>query len=88
MRRNSAIHICSFSALDELPKNQRGNTLKVLSLLHKVGRFSCFEVEGKLCDTITYILGPSGYIESTGGSYPWTTVKLSEKGLKVLEESA
>lgn len=73
-----------FSALDDLPAKDRGNTLKVLATLAKVGKFSTFEVDQKLAGPITRIMR-SGWVE-TSGEYPWTFVTLTDAGRAVLAE--
>jgi hypothetical protein len=78
------MHICSFSSLDELPKKHYGDPLQVLRVLHKVGRFSTFEIQGKLCSTMTWLLNESGWVKSTGGDFQWTTVRLTDDGMRKL----
>lgn len=74
------MHICSFSSLDELPKKDCGDPVKVLRVLAKAGRFSTFEINGKLCHTMTWLLNDSGWVKDIGGDYPWTNVELTELG--------
>lgn len=75
-----------FSALDDIPRKHWGNAWVVLAMLQKVGRFSCFEMEGKLASTMTMIVN-SNWIAKTWGEYPWTYVELSDAGRAALSQA-
>lgn len=95
--------IDSFSALDELRGKDRADPLKILSVLAKVGRFSCFEVDDRMAAAMTMLCNSSGWIECqndeivedadghgshTRSLYPWTRVKLTNSGRHALSASA
>ncbi len=85
MKPASHIHICNFSALDDLPKRERGNPIAVLRLLDDVGEFSAFEMEGKLAHSMTYIIR-QGWIETDiSCGFPWTKIKITPAGREALE---
>jgi len=79
-RREHRTHLCRFSALDDLPRNQRSDPRAVLRLLATTGRFSCFEVDRRLADTLTHIEGHGWATFDTSGAYPWTRVSLTAAG--------
>ena len=84
--RNGRVFIDRFSAgLDEMPKKDQGSIYEVLKRLAQMTRFSTFEASenNRIAKTITNIV-QRGYIECTGGSYPWTEFKLTEAGLKII----
>lgn len=77
------MHICNFSSsLSYLPKKKRTDRLAVLACLKQSGRFSTFEIEGRLCSTMTWILQHSGWVETDHEKfgYPWTAIKLTKTG--------
>lgn len=92
---------CFTEGLDELPRRKQSNPVEVLRLLHKAGRFSVFEATAnetiarmmdrlmnKGCsivkDGVRTDYGK--LLENTGGAFPWTTVRLTEGGLRLLAE--
>lgn len=76
----------TFTALDDVPRKLRNNAPTVLRALAKVGRFSCFEVDGKLGAAITSLIR-DGMIttdhETIG--YPWTLVTITDAGRAAME---
>ncbi len=88
-----------FSTLDGLKGRDRADSLKILSVLAKVGRFSCFEVDNRMAGAMTWLCNSSGWIKCkndevvkdadgygshTRSLYPWTYVELTETGRKAL----
>lgn len=75
-----------FSAgLDDLTRKQQACTQTVLGVLHRIGRFSCFEASDNMtiATTVTSIIN-AGYVETKDAGYPWTKVKLTATGLALL----
>ena len=81
------VHICHFSALDDLPKREHGNPVAVLRLLDKVGRFSAFEMNGKLAHSVTHIIRKGWVKTDVSGGYPWTEVETTPTGRATLKEA-
>jgi hypothetical protein len=80
-RREHRTHLCRFSALDDLPAKQRSDPRAVLRLLAETGRFSCFEVDRRLADTLVHIEGHGWAVfHHNGDDYPWTRVSLTPAG--------
>lgn len=76
--------ICQHTdALDELTVREQRDEGKVLRALHRAGRFSVFEATANqgIADVMTY-LHKHGLIEVTPRDYPWSDVKLTERGLR------
>jgi hypothetical protein len=88
-----------FSTLDDLRGRNRSDPLKILAVLEKAGRFSCFEVDNRMAGAMTWLCNSSGWIEcqndevvkdkdgygtSTRSLYPWTLVKLTAAGKAAL----
>lgn len=69
------VHIDCFTALDDIPKKDWGNREIVKSVLRKTGRFSAFEMEGKLANTVTSLI-KTGEVKKIGGNYPWVLVEV------------
>ena len=82
-----AVHICHFSSLDDLPKKEHGNPVSVLRVLDKVGRFSAFEMEGKLAHSMTYIIRKKWVKTDISCGYPWTDVELTQAGREALDNA-
>lgn len=92
----TSIIVCSFSSgLDDLTRREQGDVNKVLKVLKATGRYSVFEAMAN--ETIARMMsrlhhkGYRGYgklIEKTGGEYPWTTVRLTEGGERLLADAA
>ena len=99
----SAVYICSFTAgLDELTRKQQRDAVAVLRVLKASGRFSIFEAtENQTIAVMLDRLLHKGYsvvrdgvrtdygrlIEKTGGQYPWTNVKLTAGGIRLLSDA-
>lgn len=99
----SAILCSFSVGLDSLPRKDHREVVPVLRVLQAAGRFSCFEASATLplARTMTYLMherhvvrrsdgtvGDYGrLIESTGGRYPWTTIRVTEGGERLLKES-
>jgi len=75
---NRAVHVCSFSALDDLPKKLHGNDAAVLDALRRAGRFSAFEVTPELGRTLDRLRAIGRIVYGKGGAYPWATVTVLE----------
>jgi len=87
--RNSSVHSCYFSALDDLPKRQHGDRVAVLRALAQAGRFSCFEVTDsiQLARTITTLCNEQAtpkLIVWENIGFPWTKVTLTDAGRAVI----
>ena len=85
----NGVFICSFtSGLDDLPRKQQAQFEPVLRVLEATGRFSVFEATANqtIAKTMTRLMR-SGYVESMGGAYPWTKVRLTEAGKKLIATS-
>ena len=88
MRRN-VVFVDRFSAgLDDLSRKDQGNTAKVLAVLKRTGEFSCFEASENqtIAATMTRLL-KSDRLESLGGAYPWTKVRVTPAGEEFLRTS-
>ena len=83
--KHSEVHICYFSALDDIPKKKHGDWRFVLAILAKVGRFSVFEAteSRKLANTLMF-LEREGMISSETFAYPWVKVTITPKGQAAL----
>jgi hypothetical protein len=97
------MHIDIFSVgLDEIPRKQV-TTERILAILHREGRFSCFEASDNpvIARAMTAIMHSNlvqkyvperyrGKIEPEGtrgpdqDTYPWTYVRLTPEGLKLI----
>ena len=80
-----ATHICCFTALDDVPRKQRGDLIVVLRALERVGRFSCFEMDRALASTVMEIRR-RGWTKHEVLGYPWTKVEITEAGRAALAE--
>lgn len=83
----STMMVDRFSAgLDELSKKDQGSVGAVMKALSKMTRFSVFEAtdSDRIAKTMDKIV-QRGYIERTGGAYPWTTFKITEAGQKIID---
>jgi hypothetical protein len=97
----SVVFIDSFSSLDDLKGKDRSDPKRILAVLAKVGRFSCFEVDNRMAKAMTWLCNGSGWITCRNdevvkdddgyGShvrslYPWTYVEITEAGKSALTE--
>jgi hypothetical protein len=91
-----------FSTLDDLKGKDRSDPLKILAVLDKVRRFSCFEVDQRMAGAMTHLCNASGWIECkndevvkdadglgshTRSLYPWTYITLTDAGREALVSS-
>ena len=105
MKTYSPIYLDCFSAgLDDLTMAQQADEVKVLRVLQKTKRFSCFEASenATIARTMTKLMhkahtriDPDGtrheyglLLRTTDGGYPWTIVELTEGGLRLMEDAA
>ena len=96
--------ICSFlSGIDDMPRKHQADAVAVLRVLQACGRYSVFEAmaNNTIARTMSR-LHHKGFsvvrdgkrtdygklIEKTGGEYPWTNVRLTEGGERLLADSA
>ena len=82
----NSVFICSFtSGLDDLPRKQQAQLEPVLRVLRDTGRFSVFEATANptIAKTMTRLMH-SEYVEHLGGSYPWTKVRLTPAGERLI----
>lgn len=78
---NGRIFIDCFSSLDDVPYKKRSDALVVLRALGVAGRFSCFEVDGRLAKALCEIERQRwAEFDVTSVEYPWTKVALTEVG--------
>lgn len=92
---NGRIFLDRFTCLDDLKGKDRADPLKILAVLDKTGRFSCFDVDTRMASTITWLCNSSGWIRTehdevvkdpdgygsrTRSLYPWTSVTLTDAG--------
>lgn len=77
---------CFSVGVDDLPKKKQGSIAEVLRVLQKHGRFSAFEASANdvIAATMTTIC-QGGYVETKDIGYPWTQIKLTEKGLALIQ---
>lgn len=76
------IRISRHSAgLDDMKRKDQGDHLAVLRRLSTMTRYSVFEAteNQKIAKTMDYIMRMA-FIESTGGTYPWTEFRLTDAG--------
>jgi len=83
-------HICVFTTLDDLPKKDHADPVKVLrAVMNARGRFSIFDATStkKLAESMTFIERKSGWVRRRVGhcAYPWIEVELTDEGRQVLE---
>lgn len=84
--RNGRVFIDQFSSLDDLPKKLYGDDMAVLKALSVSQRFSCFEMTGKLFNTIKR-LEQNGFLRIDNTTpYPWTNTPLTAAGKAMLNE--
>ena len=105
METISPTHYDRFRAgLDDLTRAQQADDVKVLRVLQKTKRFSCFEASenATIGRTITRLIHKAYtridadgtrheyglLLRTTGGAYPLTNVELTEGGQRLLGESA
>ena len=77
------VHLCRFSALDDLPRRLRSDELEVLRVLAHTGHFSGFEVDGRLAVALAWI-ERNGWAKIEDGGYPWSRVTLTDIGRAAL----
>ena len=87
----SAVHICVFSSLEDMPKKKQRDPLSVLRVLAERKRFSIFEATSNVTigDTLT-ALELKRWIETDTGkpdamAYPWIGVTITDAGREALE---
>ena len=78
----------SFSgAIDDMPRKDQGNAIKVLSVLSEHPRFSVFDATAndKIAVTLTYLFREEFIVESRPKQeYPWVQIEVTEKGKALL----
>lgn len=95
--------ICSFSSgIDDMKRADQRDVVKVLRVLKRCGRYSAFEAsDNDVIARMMTRLHHKGYtvirdgqrvdygklIETTGGDFPWTTVRLTEGGERLLADN-
>ena len=79
-------HVDVFTSLHDLTYKQKRDPVAVLRALHHAGRYSSFECNRRLCVTL-WKLTEAELIRDVGGTFPWHDVKLTAKGLALLELS-
>ena len=87
---NSAVFVCSFSgAIGEMKRKDQGDPEKVLAVLEKSSRVSCFDLSENqtIARTVTR-LKRDGLIEypQPQPGYPWNNIVLTEAGKLKLKE--
>ncbi len=73
------------AGLDEMKRKDQRDVQAVLKQLSTMSRFSCFEASENddIAKTMT-IICQRGYIEQTGGAYPWTEFRITESGQHII----
>ena len=73
------------AGLDDLSRKEQRDHVAVLRVLHRTGRFSVFEASANqgIAGTMTKIM-QSGWVVDVGGEYPWTKVRLTDAGLRLI----
>jgi hypothetical protein len=80
------VHVCSFSALDDLPARSRTDARAVLAMLTRARRFSVFEATEHASLALTLdLLFRGGFVKRSGGEYPWTNVEVTEIGQALID---
>jgi hypothetical protein len=77
MSDQTRVHLDSFSgALGDLPKNQHGDRERVLAVLRKHPRFSCFDATAtnKLAKTLDDLKAAGRIVYAKDEQYPWCRV--------------
>ena len=78
-RKTDAVHVCSFTSLDAVPKKKHGDKEAVYAALRRAGRYSCFEMNGTLWGSIEQLVS-EGRITLDGTTpYPWTNVRFPDQ---------
>lgn len=69
-----AIHIDSFeTGFADIPKKKQGDDALVLEVAKREKRFSCFEMTGKMMDTLKRLEAAGHFkIDTESVGYPWT----------------
>lgn len=83
------IFICSFSgAIGDMKPNDQKDSRKVLAVLDKSPRFSCFEASERpaIAKTLDY-LKDSGFVEypKPQPGFPWSRAVITDKGRAFME---
>lgn len=84
---SGGVHICyTTSGLDELTRRKQRDSLAVAQMLVQTGRFSVFEATANedIARTVTRLERKLGWFEYEPQTFPWTAVKLTEKGKRAL----
>lgn len=79
------IHVDTFSSLPDLTQAQQADRQLVMRLLHKAGRFSCFEASDNptIAATMTALCKMQIVETDTENfGYPWTGFKLTRAGYR------
>jgi hypothetical protein len=99
---NGRIFIDRFTCLDDLKGKNRSDPAKILAVLEKTGRFSCFDVDNRMASAMTWLCNSSGWIKCQHYEtvpdkdgygthqrdlYPWTYVTLTDAGRAALPPS-
>ena len=82
----NSVFICSFtSGIDDLSRKEQAQFEPVLRVLRDTGRFSVFEATANqtIAKSMTRLMH-SEYVENIGGAYPWTKVRLTPAGEKLI----
>jgi hypothetical protein len=82
------IIIDRFSAgLDDMKRIDQKSDIKVLVVLNRIKKFSVFEaIENQVIANTMDRIFNKGYVESTGGEYPWTKCKLTDSGIALISK--
>ena len=91
-RRKGVIFVCSFSgALGDMKRKDQHDRLKVLAVLKASPRFSVWDASDNkiIANTMTDLMtdGLIDYPDPQPG-YPWSEARVTEAGMKLLEQSA
>ena len=85
---SSHVHICVLSTeLDDLPRRKQASLFAVARVLAKTGRFSNFEATANpvIARTMDKVIESGWFdLDREVQGFPWTVVKLTDKGRKAL----
>ena len=84
MSRHCAVHLCSFTSLDDLKPKQRRDPEVVLAVLRETGRFSAFDMYDMKLVRSVETLKDQGRIRTdpTKYGFPWVAVEITDKGMQ------
>jgi hypothetical protein len=83
----TSIIVCSFATgIDDMPRKDQRDPIKVLRVLDQGKRYSVFEATDNqtIAKTMDYLIHKSGYVKTIGGEFPWTQIEITDAGRAAL----